>query len=101
MMDWSDGIGQKSREFQKVFLKYALHMFRQSLLKNYTEETLVRVSAEEANFLEKFAKFITGNNIGDFLQTFSDAHYHIERNANPRILFTQLCFEVMRYIHKA
>ena len=48
-------------------------MFRQSLLKNYTEETLIRVSDEEANFLEKFAKFITGNNIADFLETFSDA----------------------------
>lgn len=101
MMDWSEAIGQKSREFQKVFLKYALHMFRQSLLKNYTEDTLTRVSDEEMDFLEKFARFITGNNIGNFLETFSDAHYHIERNANPKILFTQLCFEVMRYIHKA
>ena len=101
MMDWSEGISNKSREFQKVFLKYALHMFRQSLLKNYTEDTLTRVSEEEMDFLEKFARFITGNNIGSFLETFSDAHYHIERNANPKILFTQLCFEVMRYIHKA
>ncbi len=101
MMDWSETIAQKSREFQKVFLKYALHMFRQSLLKNYTEDTLTRVSDEEEGFLQKFARFITGNNIGSFLETFSDAHYHIERNANPKILFTQLCFEVMRYIHKA
>lgn len=101
MMDWSEDISQHSREFQKVFLKYALHMFRQSLLKNYTEDTLIRVSKEELDFLEKFARFITGNNIQSFLETFSDAHYHIERNANPKILFTQLCFEVMRYIHKA
>lgn len=101
MMDWSEDISAKSREFQKVFLKYALHMFRQSLLRNYTEDTLTRVSQEEADFLEKFSRFITGNNIGSFLETFSDAHYHIERNANPKILFTQLCFEVMRYIHKA
>jgi DNA polymerase III subunit delta' len=101
MMDWSEEVAQKSREFQKVFLKYSLHMFRQSLLKNYTDDTLIRVSSEEADFLEKFAKFITGNNIQSFLETFSDAHYHIERNANPKILFTQLCFEVMRYIHKA
>ncbi len=101
MMDWAEGIGGKSREFQKVFLKYALHMFRQSLLKNYTDDILIRVSEEEADFLEKFARFITGNNIQNFLETFSDAHYHIERNANPKILFTQLCFEVMRYIHKA
>ena len=101
MMDWAEEISQHSREFQKVFLKYALHMFRQSLLKNYTEDTLIRVSQEERDFLEKFARFITGNNIQSFLETFSDAHYHIERNANPKILFTQLCFEVMRYSHKA
>lgn len=101
MMDWSEEMSGKSREFQKVFLKYALHMFRQSLLKNYTDDMLTRVSDEEEDFLDKFARFITGNNIQSFLETFSDAHYHIDRNASPKILFTQLCFEVMRYIHKA
>jgi DNA polymerase-3 subunit delta' len=101
MMDWADKMGGSSKERQKQFLIYALHMFRQSLMKNYTDDQLTRVSKEENDFLNKFAPFITGNNIQDFTAAFNKAHYHIDRNANSRLLFTVLCFNVMRYIHKA
>jgi DNA polymerase-3 subunit delta' len=101
MMDWGEEMARMTKERQKIFLRYALHMFRQSILKNYTENQLTRVSDEEEGFLQKFARFITGNNILDFMETFNDAHYHIERNANAKILFTNLCFKVMRYIHFA
>ncbi len=101
MMEWSEEVAATSKESQKVFLSYSLHMFRQSILRNYTENHLTRVSEEENGFLENFARFITGNNVQDFLQAFSDAHYHIERNANSKILFTNLCFQVMRFIHAA
>ncbi len=36
-----------------------------------------------------------------FIQLFDDAYYHIDRNAAPKILFTQVCFQIMRYIHKS
>jgi DNA polymerase III subunit delta' len=101
MMDWADQISGLGREAQKIFLEYALHMFRQSILKNYTEEQLIRVSREEGDFLKNFSRFITGNNVGEFLEVFSEAHYHIERNANPKILFTHLAFRAMRFIHFA
>ena len=101
MITWAETITDHSKEFQKQFLKYALHMFRQSMLRNYTEDTLTRVSDEEGAFLTKFSQFITGNNIVDFMEMFNTSHYHIERNANGKILFTNLCFQVMRYIHKA
>jgi DNA polymerase-3 subunit delta' len=101
MMQWSEDIATSSRAQQKIFLKYALHMFRQSMLRNYTEDHLTRVSEEEDHFLEKFARFISGNNVFDFMTSFNDAHYHIDRNANPKILFMNLCFNVMRYIHAA
>ncbi len=101
MIDLAESIAGHSREYQKVFLKYSLHMFRQSMLRNYMGDTLTNVSDEEGQFLVKFSQFISGNNILDFMKTFDDAHYHLERNANPKILFTQLCFQVMRYIHHA
>jgi DNA polymerase III subunit delta' len=101
MIDWGEEIGYIGREKQKIFLKYALHMFRQSLLKNYTENLLTKTSKEEDEFLKNFSKFITGNNIHDFMEQFNDAYYHIDRNANAKILFTDLCFKVMRYIHHA
>lgn len=101
MLKWAENMGNQSREKQKGFMKYALHMFRQSLLKNYTDNVLVRVSDEEAGFLNNFSKFITGNNAIDFMETFNDGHYYIERNANAKILFTTITFNVMRYIHVA
>jgi DNA polymerase-3 subunit delta' len=101
MIDWSDKLSSIGKERHKIFLKYALHMFRQSMLKNYTDDQLIKVSKEEHEFLQKFSKFITGNNIFEFTETFNDAYYHIERNANPKILFTNLCFKVMKFIHIA
>ena len=101
MIDWSEKISFIGKEKQKTFLKYSLHMFRQSMLKNYTENQLTKTSKEENDFLEKFSKFITGNNIFEFMNHFNDAYYHIDRNANAKILFTNLCFKVMRYIHVA
>ncbi len=101
MMDWAENVGSIGKEKQKVFLRYALHMFRQSLLKNYGTTQLSRTSQEEDDFLKNFAKFITGNNINGFVETFNDAHYHIDRNAHAKILFTELTFKVMRYIHFA
>jgi DNA polymerase-3 subunit delta' len=76
-------------------------MMRQSMLTNYMGDLLTKVSSEEAAFLEKFAPFISGNNIREFMSTFDDAYFQIDRNANARILFTQLCFQTMRYIHQA
>ena len=101
MMDWAENVGAIGKEKQKMFVRYALHMFRQSLLKNYGTTQLSRTSKEEDEFLKNFAKFITGNNINDFVETFNDAHYHIDRNAHAKILFTELTFKVMRYIHFA
>lgn len=101
MMDLADNLGMLGKEKQKMFLRYALHMFRQSLLLNYGTTQLSRTSKEEDDFLKNFAKFITGNNINGFVETFNDAHYHIDRNAHAKILFTELTFKVMRYIHFA
>src|SRR5690606_2674652 len=73
MLDWSDEVSALSREGQKQFVQYALHMVRQSLLKNYTQDMLTRVSQEEANFLANFSRFISNNNALDFMEIFNDA----------------------------
>lgn len=101
MLDWTDDIAKLSAEGQKLFINYALHMIRQSVLRNYTNDVLLRVSDKEKAFLVKFSQFITNNNLIDFSEIFTKAHYYIERNAHSKLLFTQLCFQVMRFIHKA
>jgi DNA polymerase-3 subunit delta' len=99
MMNWANQIAGLGKEEQKSFLHYALHMFRQSILYNYTGERLIRLSDEEKKFVANFSKFITGNNLEDLYRSFSEAHYSIERNANQKILFTDLVFQAMKLIH--
>lgn len=101
MIDWAEKVSTESKERQKIFIKYCLHMFRQSILKNYTDEVLTKVTNDEADFLKNFAKFITGNNIQEFMKTFDDAYFYLDRNANGKIIFTNVCFNVMRYIRAA
>lgn len=101
MLDWAEGMASNGKENQKQFVTYCLRMFHQSMLKNYTEDQLTRVTNEEEQFLKNFARFITGNNIFDFTKHFNQAYYYLDRNANPKILFTELAFKVMRYIHFA
>ncbi len=100
MMNWADSMAKEGKERQKIFLKYTLHMLRQCLVKNYMGDELVQVSTEEADFISKFSPFISGNNIREFMKAFDEAFYQLERNANSKILFTLLCFQSMRYLHK-
>jgi len=101
MLDWAECISSTTKERQKLFILYALHMLRQSLVNNYIGSESLHISTEEAAFITNFSPYISGNNIQSFLKTFDDAHYHIERNANAKILFTQMSFQTMRYIHQA
>ena len=82
-------------------IKYSLHMFRQSLLFNYQEGESLKVSEKEREFLNNFARFISGNNIELFMNHFNKAYNSIDRLANSKILFTQLTFWVMRGIHQS
>jgi len=100
MMNWSDIMAKKGRARQKIFLTYTLHMLRQCIVKNYMGERLVQVSRDEGLFIERFSPFVSGKNIREFMKAFDEAYYQLERNANSKILFTLLCFQSMRLLHK-
>ena len=98
--NWSETIAGLGREHQKQFLLFCLHMARQCMLGNYTDMQMVSLQGEERAFLLKFAKFINHNNVLQLTEAFNKAHYHIERNANPKILFTDLSIKVIRLLRK-
>jgi DNA polymerase III subunit delta' len=83
-------IGKMGREKQKNFLAYAERTIRNAMLINYKDPQLARLNQEEKEFLVKFSKFINHTNIMSFSEELEKAQYHIERNANPNILFMDL-----------
>lgn len=101
LVAWADTIAGKGRETQKQFLSYCLQFFRQSLLLNYQNPDWVFLEPQTPNFdLEKFAPFIHADNILEIQKELEDALYHIERNANAKIVLTDLSMKLTRLLHK-
>lgn len=101
LIAWSEEISATGRETQKQFLQYCLEIFRQALLLNYQTPELVYTDMRSEGFkLEKFAPFVHSQNILDITKELEDAMYHIERNGNAKIIFTDLSIKLTRYLHK-
>lgn len=100
LIAWSDAIAKTGRETQKRFLKYCLQFFRQALLTNYKAGNLVFLETQTQGFdLKKFAPFVHGNNIENINKELNDAIYHIERNANAKIVLLDLSIQLTRLLH--
>ena len=101
LMDWSDTVAKLGREMEKQFLAYSLDFFRQALLVNYEVSELVCFEISDNTFsLEKFGCFIDAQNIENICAEIEDAIYHIERNANGKIVFTDLSIKLTRLLHQ-
>ncbi|MBV1922685.1 MAG: DNA polymerase III subunit delta' [Flavobacteriaceae bacterium] len=101
LLTWSEGIAKEGRETQKKFLSYCQEIFRQALLKNYKADALLYFESKDPKFsIEKFAPFVHQNNIFEISSALEDASYHIERNGNAKIIFTDLSIQLTRLIHR-
>ena len=100
LVSWSNELAALGRETQKSFLLYCMDFFRQAMLLNYQARELVYLEPATNFKLEKFAPFITGKNIVDITRSLEDAIYHIERNGNAKIIFTDLSIKLTRLLHK-
>lgn len=99
---WGRNVAGWNREKQKNFLDYCSEMFRLALLQNYGNENLVYKKIDSGNFKwDRFSNFIHGANIEAILEEISEADYHLERNANAKIVWTDLGIKLSRYIHKS
>ena len=101
LLMWGDEVAKTGRETQKKFLKYCLAVIRQALLLNYGVKELAYMQIHVDNFqLEKFAPFIHENNILSIVEELEKAMYHIERNGNSKIIFTDLSIKLTRLLHR-
>lgn len=92
---WVEGIAAIGREKQKNFLTYALGMMRETLMITYGNTTLVRLQGEELEFVKKFSPFVHGENCIPMTDEINRSIRDVERNANPKILFTDLSLKLM------
>lgn len=99
LIEWSEIISKTGRETQKRFLSYCLQFFRQALLLNYNATPLVFLQPKTNFNLENFAPFVHSKNILEINQELNTAIYHIERNANAKIVLLDLSIKLTRLLH--
>ena len=91
----ADEIAGVGREKQKAFLEYCLKMIRENFILNQKQEKIVYLYKQEKDFSNKFHVFVNERNIAGLTKECNEAHFHIERNGNAKIIFFDLVLKLM------
>ncbi len=97
LVSWTEIFGRMNKVAQKGFLQYGLTMMRETLLAHYAK-TLGRLQGEEEIFIDKFSQSLAPDKIEQITNHLNQAHYHLERNANTKILFLDLSIAIAKSI---
>ena len=89
-------IVDSGREEQKSFLRFVSRMLRNILMMGSQNENLVKATTEEKKLLQIFSKTISLKNVQPILQECNQALFHIERNGNSTLVFTDFYLKVSR-----
>jgi DNA polymerase-3 subunit delta' len=96
-IDWVNEFSKIGREQIKYFLIYSLEMYRQCIMGNYNMG-IEGFNESERSFLEKFKPFVNHQNISEINSIMNEAYFHIERNANPKILMLDVSIKLYKLL---
>ncbi len=94
IQDLVEQVSKESKEFQKLFLSYALQKVRDSLLFSFHADHLSATTAEERDFQQKFSKFIQLNGIDELSRLLEDSLFYISRNASSPMVLSVLSLRI-------
>ena len=84
----------QGRESQKDFITFSLRMFRNILMMSTSHPEMVKITTEEATVIEKFKGKLNLKQVSLISEEFNQALFHISRNGNSNIIFTDLFFKM-------
>jgi DNA polymerase-3 subunit delta' len=82
------------REYQKQYLQLMLRMLRNILMMNSNNSGLLKVTHQEQSVLDKYRGFIHLKQVSVMTELCNEALYHITRNGNSSLIFTDLYFKL-------
>ena len=97
-LDMSDS--KVGRERQKHFLQYAQQQVRENYIRNVGEAELNYQMEAERDFSVKFAPFIHDGNVEAIMRQLDLAERQIEQNGNAKMIFFDLCLQMIVLIKK-
>ena len=88
------------RERQKHFLQYAQQQVRENYIRNVGQPDLNYQMEAERAFSDKFAPFIHNGNVEAIMNQLDLAERQIEQNGNAKVIFFDLCLQMIVLIKK-
>jgi DNA polymerase III subunit delta' len=96
IFDLADKFHKDSKEAQKSLMLTGLNVTREILLKNLDLDQLLRTSEADRDFIDKISKnVLTEDHAMRLYESFNQAHYHLERNGNAKMIFTDLSMDIL------
>jgi DNA polymerase-3 subunit delta' len=86
------------REKQKTYLLFVLSQIRNAWVRNYSGRLMHLYDSENNDFYGNFGKYLHSGNIGLITKELEDALFAVERNANQRILYTDVSMRIGYYL---
>lgn len=83
------------RERQKAFLQYAQRQVRENYIANFHQPAMNYQTGAERAFSAKFAPFIHNDNVERIMNQLSTAEAQITQNGNAKIIFFDLCLQMI------
>lgn len=100
LVEWTERFAKLGREVQKQFIQYALHFLREFMVLKLTQSDQVRLQTKELATAKKMIPVIEFDQIDKIVQLLSESAYHIERNANPKVLFLDVSIQVNKILRR-
>lgn len=101
LLDWAERLASMSKERQRRFLRFAQRQIRSAMLLQYGADRLVaKKELADGFLLERFAPFVHEENTLDLNAFLEEALYNHSRNANTKLLFSDMALQMTKLIHK-
>jgi DNA polymerase-3 subunit delta' len=99
VMGFVDQASKMGRENQKNFLRYGISFIRECCLLMAGAANLVHLPANELETAQKMTNVMNTAMAQAISTELEKAHYHVERNANPKILFLDVSLQIIKILN--
>lgn len=99
VMDFVEQVAKMGRENQKNFLRYGISFIRECCLLMAGAGNLVHLPVNELETAQKMTTVMNTAMAQAISTELEKAHYHVERNANPKILFLDVSLQIIKILN--
>jgi DNA polymerase-3 subunit delta' len=99
VLSFVDQMAKMGRENQKNFLRYGTSFIRECCLLLAGAERMVKLPEQEMETARKMSAVMSIPKAQAIITELEKAHYHIERNANPKILILDVSLQIIKILN--